>query len=219
MYFWYRCRTAQMSSWHTFYCHFVATKMWTRWQNWAKLSNLKFHGQLFSLYPLPAGIFCNISLQRHRENESLQSQKWAEKCICNLSTLGNHLNSVSNSTKYEQHFCFLVYTMSSSKGKGKAHPCKALRLCTGRTAHRGSRGVAPPFHDDGTRRGWGVSITHQLLFTPGKDPVPIVQEAGWAPRPVWTGVENLAPTGIRFPDRPAHGQSLYCLCYPAHIKF
>ena len=26
---------------------------------------------------------------------------------------------------------------------------------------------------------------------PGKDPVPIVQEAGWAPGPVWTGVENL----------------------------
>ena len=30
-------------------------------------------------------------------------------------------------------------------------------------------------------------------FTPGKDPVPIVQEAGWAPGPVWTGAENLAP--------------------------
>jgi len=36
----------------------------------------------------------------------------------------------------------------------------------------------------------------QPLFTPGKDPVPIVQEAGWAPGPVWTGVENLAPTRI-----------------------
>ena len=30
------------------------------------------------------------------------------------------------------------------------------------------------------------------LFTPGKDPVPIVQEAGLAPGPVWTGAENLA---------------------------
>ena len=30
-------------------------------------------------------------------------------------------------------------------------------------------------------------------FTPGKDPVPIVQEAGWAPEPVWIGAENLAP--------------------------
>jgi hypothetical protein len=31
----------------------------------------------------------------------------------------------------------------------------------------------------------------------GKEPVPIVQEAGWAPGPVWTGAENLAPSGIR----------------------
>ena len=55
------------------------------------------------------------------------------------------------------------------------------------------------------------------LFTPGKDPVPIVQEAGWAPGPVWTGAENLAPTGIRSPDRPGRSQSLYRLRYPAHV--
>jgi hypothetical protein len=35
-----------------------------------------------------------------------------------------------------------------------------------------------------------------------KDPVPIVEEAGWTSEPVWTGEENLAPTGIRSPDRP-----------------
>jgi hypothetical protein len=40
-------------------------------------------------------------------------------------------------------------------------------------------------------------------FTLGNEPVPIVQEAGWAPGLVWTVAENLAPTGIRSPDRPA----------------
>jgi hypothetical protein len=30
-------------------------------------------------------------------------------------------------------------------------------------------------------------------FTPGKDPVVIVQEAGWTPGPVWISAENLAP--------------------------
>ena len=65
--------------------------------------------------------------------------------------------------------------------------------------------------------GWVVNCTPRPLFTPGKDPVPIVQEAGWAPGPVWTGAENLAPTGIRSPDRPARSQSLYRLGYPAHI--
>jgi len=28
---------------------------------------------------------------------------------------------------------------------------------------------------------------------PGKDPVPIVQEVGWAPGPVWTVTDNLDP--------------------------
>ena len=32
--------------------------------------------------------------------------------------------------------------------------------------------------------------------------------AGWAPGPVWTGVENLASTRIRTSDRPVRSQSL-----------
>jgi hypothetical protein len=52
-------------------------------------------------------------------------------------------------------------------------------------------------------------------FPPGKDPVPNLQEAGWASGSVWTGAENLAPTGIRSPDRPARRQSLYRLRFPA----
>ena len=35
-----------------------------------------------------------------------------------------------------------------------------------------------------------------VAFTLGKDPVPILQEAGWAPGPVWKGAENLAPQGF-----------------------
>jgi hypothetical protein len=102
------------------------------------------------------------------------------------------------------------------KGKVKCTLVQALRLCTGRTAHRGSRGIALLFHDHGTRRGWGVSVTPRPLFTLGKDPVPIVQEAGWAPGLVWTGAKNLAPTGIRSPDR---SQSLHRIRYPAHRRY
>ena len=40
-----------------------------------------------------------------------------------------------------------------------------------------------------------------------------VREAGWVPGPDWTGVENLAATGIRSPDRPACSESLYRLNY------
>ena len=105
--------------------------------------------------------------------------------------------------------------VKKKKRKVKCTLIQALRLCTGRTPHR-SRGMALLFLDHGTRRGWGVSVTPWPLFTPGKDPVPIVQEAGWAPGPVWTGAENLAPTGIRSPDHPARTQSLYRLSYLAH---
>jgi hypothetical protein len=53
-----------------------------------------------------------------------------------------------------------------------------------------------------------------------KDLIPIiVPEAGWAPGPVWTGAENLAPTGIRSPEHPTHSQSLYRLSYPAHTCY
>jgi len=60
-----------------------------------------------------------------------------------------------------------------------------------------------------------VRVMPRPRLTPGKDPVPIVQEPGWASGPVWTGAENLAPTGIRSPDRPARRQSLHRLRYPA----
>ena len=109
-----------------------------------------------------------------------------------------------------------LFTLPSKKLKCTL--VQALRLCTGCTAHRGSRGIALLFHDHSTRRGWGVSVTHRPLFTPGKDPVPIVQEAGWAPGPVWTGTENLAATGIRSPDRPACSHSLYRLSYATHTE-
>jgi hypothetical protein len=62
--------------------------------------------------------------------------------------------------------------------------------------------------DLGTKGGEGSASRPGPHSTPGKDQVPTVQEAGWAPEPVWTGAENLAPTGIRSPDLPARSQLL-----------
>jgi len=54
----------------------------------------------------------------------------------------------------------------------------------------------------------GRSTERPGRFTPGgKDTVRIVQKAGWASRPIWTGEENLAPTGARTPYRPARSES------------
>ena len=69
-------------------------------------------------------------------------------------------------------------------------------------AQRVGRGIALLFHDRGTRRGWVVSSTPRPHFTSGKGPVPIVQEAAWAPGPVWTGGKS-RPHRDSIPDRPA----------------
>jgi len=79
-------------------------------------------------------------------------------------------------------------------------------------AQRVGRGIALLFHDRGTRRGWVVSSTAWPHFTPGKDSVPILQEAGWAPGPVWTGGKS-RPHQDSIPDRPSRSQSLYRLSY------
>jgi hypothetical protein len=42
-----------------------------------------------------------------------------------------------------------------------------------------------------------------------RDPVHIVQEAGWDPRPVSTGAGNFGTIGILTAERPARNKSLY----------
>ena len=56
---------------------------------------------------------------------------------------------------------------------GKEHLVQALRLCTGRMAHRGSRGIALPFLDHGTRRGEGSASRPGRSSPPGKTQYPL----------------------------------------------
>jgi len=62
---------------------------------------------------------------------------------------------------------------------------------------------------------WSAARPGRTL-PPGKDPVPIVQEAGWAPGSICTSGKS-RPHRDSIPDRPACSQSLYRLSYPAHI--
>jgi hypothetical protein len=59
----------------------------------------------------------------------------------------------------------------------------------------------------------GVGGQHHAsaALPPGKDQVPIVSEAGWAPAPAWTGEENLAPHRDSI---PGPSSELYRLRYP-----
>ena len=141
---------------------------------------------------------------------------WIEGCkfIPKFGTRGRRVVTARSGSQWS---LWLTSRFSLVQLKVKCTLVQAMRLCTGRTAHRGSRGIDLTIFDHGARR-WGKSFTPRPLFASGKDLVPIVQEAGWAPGPVWTGAENLAPTGIRTPDRPARSQSLYRLSYPTHNR-
>ena len=51
--------------------------------------------------------------------------------------------------------------------------------------------------------GWVDKPTPRPLYPRERDPVPIVREAGWTPRAVWTGAENLRtvrPVASRYTD-------------------
>jgi len=63
---------------------------------------------------------------------------------------------------------------------------------------------------------WSAARPGRTL-APGKDPVPILQEAEWASGPVWTSGKS-RPHQDSIPDRPARSQSLYRLSYRAHRK-
>ena len=54
-------------------------------------------------------------------------------------------------------------------------------------AQRVGRGIALLLHDRGTRRGVSSQQHASAALYSREGPVPILQEAGWDPGPVWTG--------------------------------
>jgi len=65
--------------------------------------------------------------------------------------------------------------------------------CTGRAAHKGSRGIDLLFLDHGTRRGWGVSVTPGLSLPQGQTRYPVYR---WLGRHQgWSGqVRKISPS-------------------------
>ena len=66
------------------------------------------------------------------------------------------------------------------KSKVKRTLVQALRLCTGRTAHRGSRGIALLFLNHGTRRGERSASLPGRSLPPGKTRYPLYRRLGGA---------------------------------------
>ena len=84
-------------------------------------------------------------------------------------------------------------------------------------AQRVGRGIALLFHDRGTRSGWVVSSTLRPYLTPRKDPVPSVQEDGWAVHRAGLDRRKISPlTGFDLRTVQPVVQSLFRLNYRAH---
>jgi hypothetical protein len=105
-----------------------------------------------------------------------------------------------------------IYFQIICKGKeGTARPKQAVK-------HQSrSRDIAILLLNFGVRRGWLVA-TPRPLYPPGKLRG-THGTGGWVgPSDGWTDAENLAPTGIQPPDRPARSESLYRLSYRSPPK-
>ena len=117
--------------------------------------------------------------------------------LINLLSLGLYLVCM-------RWISFISWDLYNNNNNNNNNKCKNVKWSpySPGVAQRLGRGIALLFHDRGTRRRWVVSSTPLAHFTAGKDPVPILQEAGWAPGPVWKGGKS-RPHRDSIPDCPA----------------
>jgi len=104
-------------------------------------------------------------------------------------------------------FCKLPsHVQHSHKVKGKVYS---------RTATKAQRGVGYRYTLSLTSAldGLGGQRHAPAALPPGEARYPLYR------RPVWTGAENLASTGIRFLDRPTRSESLYRLHSHMHSTY
>jgi hypothetical protein len=65
---------------------------------------------------------------------------------------------------------------------------------------------------------WAVNAMFRPVYPRERAPVPILKEVGYALVPLWMAAGNLAPSGVRTPNRPAPSDSLYGLRYPDSLS-
>jgi len=110
--------------------------------------------------------------------------------------------------KEECQPCRTIARIVRCKGKGNS--------TEGHEGPEGFRCIAPlTLTSDLDVGGW--STLRPGHFTPGKDKLLIVYEAGWATGSGLTGAQKLPAAGIRSSNRPARSETLHRLSYPGSI--
>jgi len=84
------------------------------------------------------------------------------------------------------------------EGKGEVHPKKGDEGLEVEQVYNSTLSLTSALDE----AGWSMPCPGH--FTSGKDQVPIVQDARWAPGLVWMGAEKLPPTRIRSLDHSAY---------------
>jgi len=159
---------------------------------------------------------CNSRLiSSNNRNKIRFIKKRRRETFCSISTSTSKTSKFWETTRMELVLTLFIKTSFYFYIKKVKVKVKWSRHRPG-VAQRVGRSIALLFHDRGTRRWWVVSSTPRPHFTPGKDSVPILQETGWAPGPVWTGGKS-RPHRDSILNNPARSQSLYRLSYPAHL--
>jgi hypothetical protein len=101
--------------------------------------------------------------------------------------------SIPENSNVTMHHCDSLKSCSDflfGVGEGKGHSATYNTGDTERWRYS--------FFNLGARWGWVVSATSPSFYPRETFPV---QEAGWAPKPIWMDVENLTVTGVRTPNR------------------
>ena len=142
-----------------------------------------------------------ISVSASRETLQVHYRATAFFCVRNWTVFV--IRTRENKKLWRQKKCTNFSTLQEVKvSKVKVTLVQALRLCTGRTAHRGSRGIALPFHDHGTIKGWGSASSSGSSLPPGKTRYPLYRRLG-GPQGRSGKERRISPHRDSIPDRPA----------------
>jgi len=123
----------------------------------------------------------------------------------------SHLATRRTAFKWKLRPCFTNIV------KVKCTLVQALRLYTGRTAHRGSRGIALLVLEHGTRRSGWSAPRHGRFVPPGKTRYPFYRRLGGSQGRSGQ-VRKISPP-LGFDPRTVQpvAQLLYRLSYPSHL--
>jgi hypothetical protein len=103
--------------------------------------------------------------------------------------------------------------------KVKCTLVQALRLCTGRTAHREIEVYLYPFLTTALEGGEGSASRLGHSLPPGTTRHPLYRSLRRLKSRSGQVRKTLPPTGIRSPDGTARSQSLYRLSYSARVEY